>query len=102
MIKAILNGLLGFIKVIIASIMTPINALFVNLFPNLGSYLVNFNNVLNNYVSNFSGWFLFILPPNARALVVLYVQFLVSYYYVYISVLVVYNVFKLIRNLKIW
>ena len=102
MIKAILNGLLGFIKVIVASIMTPINALFVNLFPNLGLYLVNFNNVLTNYVSNFSGWFLFILPPNARNLVVLYVQFLVSYYYVYISVLVVYNVFKLIRNLKIW
>ena len=102
MINAILNGILKFILVIVDSIMTPINVLLSTLFPNINSYLGRFIYVLEHFIVNFSYYFLSILPVNTRWLVITYLQFLVSYYTIYGVVWVVYAVFKLIKNLKIW
>lgn len=102
MINAILTGIMKFLLIIVQSIMAPINTILVSLFPDIFSYLAKFIYVLENIIVEYAYYFLSILPENTRLLVIYYLSFLVSYYSIYGIILVVSNVFKLIRNIKFW
>lgn len=93
---------MNFLITILDVMLAPVNTIVSTLFPDLNGYISLYYNVIDNYITQTAYWFISILPTNSRFLIVYYLTFLVSYYTIYYVVLVLCNVFKLIRNIKFW
>lgn len=102
MAKALFSVLFKVIKAIANVILAPINLLVVNLLPNFSSLIATFNNAVSTFINNGVMFFFNILPSNARALVILWLTFLVSYYSISLSIHFILKVYKLIKQIKIW
>lgn len=102
MIKALLNGILGLAKKLIAIVLTPINLLITNLFPNMASAITTFNNFVNQYIGGSLSYFFSLLPPIFKTLLVLWFTFVITYYgfiYTYKGIIKIYQV---IQKIKVW
>lgn len=102
MIKALLNGILGLAKKLIAIVLTPINLLIANLFPNMASAITTFNNFVNQYIGGSLSYFFSLLPPTFKTLLVLWFTFVIAYYgfiYTYKGIIKIYQV---IQKIKVW
>lgn len=102
MASAIFTVFFNIIKTLANVVLAPINLLVVNLFPSFSGLISTFNNALNLYVGNTLNYFFYILPPNARTFVLLYVGLLVSFYTISITTHAILKVYTLIKNIKIW
>lgn len=102
MIKALLNGILGLAKKLIAIVLTPINLLIANLFPDMASAISTFNNFVNQYIGGSLSYFFSLLPPIFRSLLILWFTFVIAYYgfiYTYKGIIKIYEV---IQKIKVW
>lgn len=74
MINAILQGLITFIYNVGNVFTAPLNAVISGAFPDLSNFLVAITNVFN-MISNVIGWFLNLIPPITRALILFIINF---------------------------
>ena len=74
MINAILSGLLTFIYNVGNVFTAPVNAIISTAFPDLSNFLSVITNVLN-MISSVIAWFLNLIPPITRALILLILNF---------------------------
>ena len=72
MAKAIFTVFFNVIKSLVSIILTPINLLVVNLFPDFTSLINTFNSAVATFLGSKLTYFFYILPPNARNMVIFY------------------------------
>lgn len=74
MINALLSGILTFIYNVGNVFTAPINAIISTAFPDLSNFLGTITNVLN-MISGVLAWFINLIPPVTRALILLILNF---------------------------
>lgn len=74
MINAIFSGFFQLITNIASVYLAPLNLVLSTFFPDLNNVLGIVSNVLNQVVS-LLGWFVNLIPPNCRAVIVLIFTF---------------------------
>lgn len=102
MIKALINGILKIILMLLNIVLTPINLLFTNLFPDMSLSISNFTSFCNTYISGTIGYFISILPPIFRNLLVIWFTFVISYYTIYFTYTAIVKIFGIIQKIKFW
>lgn len=102
MIKAIINGILNILMVVINIVLTPLNLLFDNLFPDVGSMISTFSTFVNQYVGGTLSYFFSLLPPIFRGLITSFITFVIAYYGVYYTYVGIKKIFDIIQKIKLW
>lgn len=102
MFRIFINGLFILIKRLTNLFLFPINAIVYSVFPDFTSYVNNFTSWVNSYVGNGFGFFSYLLPPNARALITFYLGLLVILYTTTFTVHLLIKTITIIKNIKIW
>lgn len=102
MIKAIINGLLKIIMLILNVFLLPINVLIENLFPDMTQAIGTFNTFVNTYVGGTFTYFFSILPPIFRGILVVWFTFLISYYTIYYTYHGLIKIWGIIQKIKFW
>lgn len=102
MAKAIFTVFFKIIKGLVNVILAPINLIVANLFPSFSTLISTFNSGVNTFLGNGLSFFLHILPPSCRTLILLWLTFLISYYSISLSIHAILKVYKLIKQIKIW
>lgn len=99
--QAIFNVLFGVIVGLANIFLAPINAIVSTFIPDLSSAINSFTSGLN-LVSSLFSYFSYLVPPNTRALIVLYLTFLISYYTISFSVHAIIRIVEIIKKVKVW
>lgn len=102
MIKALINGLLKLLLMILNIVLLPINALIENVFPDMANAIQTFTNFLNNIIGNNMVFFFHLLPPIFRSLLVIWFTFVISYYTIYYTYLAILKIWTIIQKIKFW
>lgn len=100
--KYFFNALLNFLVAICNIFLAPVNTIVSTYFPDVSSLITSFTNVVNNYIGNGVAYFMAILPPNTRNLVLLYISCLLAFYTISLLVHAVIKVIEIIKAVKIW
>lgn len=102
MIKALINGLLKLLLMILNIVLLPINALIENVFPDMANAIQTFTDFLNNILGNNMVFFFHLLPPIFRSLLVIWFTFVISYYTIYYTYLAILKIWTIIQKIKFW
>lgn len=102
MIKAILKGILKALSGIVTGLLSPLNSLFTNLFPNMSTAISTFTTFVNTFFGNTLAYFLYLLPPTFRTLLILWFTFVIAYYGVYYTYIGFLKLFNVIQKVKFW
>ena len=103
--KAILQVLLGFISTIVNTLLAPIDLIVGVLFPQLGTWESQFLTqfaVVNSYISPRVGYFLSYIPPYTKTAIYVFLGVAVVYYTTTLTLHLIFKIFKIIQNIKIW
>lgn len=101
MFKALFNIIFNLLATLIQIVMIPINTIIDGLLPDLTekiNYLTTNIPVLFNNLS----WFVNILPPTTRAILLFALNIVIIKYTIYISTHAVIKVWNLFQKLKFW
>lgn len=77
MISSLLGGIVSFISSLGSIYTAPINAVITNFFPDLTNMLSTITSVFNN-VFSIIGWFMNLIPPTARTVMISILMFWLS------------------------
>lgn len=102
MIKALLNGIMNIISMLVGFILTPINLLMSTLFPDMTNSINNFTYTVNNFIAPYVSYFFNLLPSRFASFLLLWLTFIVSYYSVYYTYLGIVKIFNIIQKIKFW
>lgn len=102
MIKAIINGLLKLLIMVLNIVLLPINTLIENVFPSMSSAIQTFNNFINNVLGTNMVYFFQLLPPIFRSLLVTWFTFVIAYYTIYYTYLAILKIWAIIQKIKFW
>lgn len=102
MIKALINGILKLLIMILNIVLLPINALIENIFPDMASAIQTFTNFLNNVVGNNMAYFFHLFPPIFRNLLVIWFTFVIAYYSIYYTYKGILKIWEIIQKIKFW
>lgn len=102
MVKIFFNIFFNVIYSILDFILTPVNSLVNTLLPDLSVLISNFNNFMNIYIGGTLAFFGNLIPPITKAMILLYLGYLVGRMIVILNVHVLLTIFKAIKNIKIW
>ena len=102
MIKALLNGILSIVGMLVNFLLTPVNLLISTLFPDLSYYIGMFNTTVNTFFGNTVTWIFNLLPTNFGNLIIVWLTFCISYYGVYYTYLGIVKLFNVIQKIKFW
>lgn len=101
MFKSLFNIIFNLLATIIQIVMIPINTIIDGLLPDLTekiNYLTSNIPVLFNNLS----WFVNILPPTTRSILLFSLNVVIIKYTIYISTHAVIKVWNLFQKLKFW
>lgn len=93
---------LRYMKVVVNTILSPINNFLDTMFPDLSGIIEMFDNFLSNYIAPFINYFFHLLPPNAMNVLLIYISVLGIFYVITIGTHIIIKVFEIIKNLKFW
>ena len=102
MIKAILNGILSLVSMLVNFILTPVNLLISTLFPDLSTSISNFSYTITRYMETYIPWCLNLLPPRFLDLLMIWLGFVCGYYAVYYTYIGIVKLFNVIQKIKFW
>lgn len=102
MIQALLDGILNALAGLVTFILTPLNLLFSGLFPNMSQGISVFTTFVNNYINNGINYFVYMLPPIFKTILITWFQFVVLYYAVYYTYIGFLKIFNIIQKVKFW
>lgn len=102
MIKAIINGLLKLLIMVLNIVLLPINTLIENVFPSMSSAIQTFNDFINNVLGTNMVYFFQLLPPIFRGLLITWFTFVISYYTIYYTYLAILKIWAIIQKIKFW
>ena len=71
MIKAIINGILKLLLMVLNIVLIPINLLIENVFPSMASAIQTFTSFLNDILGNNLVYFFHLFPPIFRSILVI-------------------------------
>lgn len=102
MAKAIFTVLFEVIRIVCNVVLSPINAIVVSFFPDFSSLISRFNNILNTYLGGGITYFISIIPPNTKSVIIFYIGLLIAYYSLSASLHIILKVYAIIKNIKFW
>lgn len=102
MAKIIFKVFFKIITSFVNIILTPVNALIVNLFPSLATIINSFNAGIQIYVGGGVAYFMNLVPPTSKILIVLWVSILLSYYGVILGYHLIVKILEIIKRIKVW
>lgn len=102
MIKALINGLLKLLLMILDIVLIPINLLIENVFPSMATAIQTFTNFINNVLGSNLAYFFHLFPPIFRSLLIIWFTFVISYYTIYYTYLGILKIWAIIQKIKFW
>lgn len=102
MAKILFNVFFKIITSFVNIILAPINALIVNLFPSLATIINAFNSAVVIYVGGGISYFMNLIPPTSRTLIILWVTILLSYYGIILGYHLIVKILHIIKKIKVW
>lgn len=101
MFKALFKIIFNLLATIIQVVVYPLNLIIDNALPEFSTYIDWFNSNVGTLFNNIS-WFVNILPPFTRQIVVFSVSILVVKYTIYMGTHLVIKVWNLFQKIKFW
>lgn len=101
MFQALFKIIFNLLATIIQVVLLPINTLINNALPDLTYYINWFTENLSTLFVNFS-WFINILPPISRSILIFGIDILVVKYTIYMSTHLVIKIWNLFQKIKFW
>lgn len=99
---SIISTIFYIIASLIDIILLPINALFSIFIPNYNDLLNNFNDFLVFYASVPFNYFLHLIPPLTRGILIFYLSLVIAYYTLIFSYRAFVLIPDIIRKIKFW
>lgn len=102
MIKALLNGIMKIVTSVLDIVLLPVNSLIQNIFPDFSSYIGTFTAFVDRYIGGMLGYFISIIPPISRGIIIMWFTFLITYYGVVWSYSLIVKIWNVIQKIKFW
>ena len=105
MAKVFLKVLLSFIATFVNTILAPVDLVVSVLFPNLSvweNYFTSTYAQIESLVDPYVGYFLSLIGPSTSNVIALWFDVALIYYTTTITLHLIFKIFKIIQNIKIW
>lgn len=101
MINSLINGYLNVITNLLTIVLSPINTFISTIFPNVDSLVSAFNILLATLGTGLE-YFGYLLPPNFKSLLVMYIVFKLTWYNGIIAYSTIVLLYRVIQRIKFW
>lgn len=100
--KVLFTALLNFLVAVCNIFLYPVNTIVSNYFPDVSQIIGRFTSVVNTYIGGGISYFMSILPPYTRTLIIFYISCLIGFYTISVLVHAVIKIIEIIKAIKIW